>query len=227
MMAAHVSESGDVTWHLYAQRFFASAAAKAGLKQLAVSSNLATAPQRTVSVVAVGGNGFVAWDNGSALRGIWTDALGNPRGGTLALPGRWQSGQSGQSAQLAALLDGSVVLQVAGNWAARVAPLAQSYGPAPSWLSTRRNTRLGIVRGGNAYALTFPPSASGPQHLALFAPAGNRCGGLDLAGPSSGIPFRIDLGGDGSVIVAAEGGANSNGTQNGTCRWELYRALLH
>lgn len=221
LLVAHSSTPGDGTWHLYAQRFDSNAWAKSGLKELAVSGNLPTLPARIATAVTPQGSGFVMWDNGSELRAIWSDADGNPIGGTFGLPGRWGSGQK---AGAFAMIDGSVAIQANGQWLAVVPALQQTWGDAPSWLATRPNTQLYIVRGGAAYALTFPLVNGGPLHMALFAPAGNRCGGFDLDEPAGGSGLQGDLGRDGTVVLTASGGPQS--TAYSTCRYRFYPALL-
>jgi hypothetical protein len=75
---------------------------------------------------------------------------------------------------------------------------------APSWLSTRPKSNLFIVRGGAAYALfTQPPAPDAcEQHLVLFAPAGNRCGAIDLPSAQPGpCAAGGEIGQDGTVVV--------------------------
>jgi hypothetical protein len=197
VQVSHVSLPGDGSWHLYTQRFSSNGAPAGGVQQLATAST-SLVPQHTLTGVAIGGESLIAWDNGTEGRAVWTDATGHAVAGTFSLPFR----VDGNSA-MSALLDGTIALRANGQWAGVVAPANRVVAPAPSWLSTRPGSDLFLVRSGRGHALfTQPPAGSCQAHIVLFAPAGNRCGAVDLpSGDADGCAARGEVGQDGTVIV--------------------------
>ena len=194
----HVSLPGDGSWNLATQRYSSGAVALGGVHQLATSVNLSITPQQTLTGVATGGQALIVWDNGSQGQGVWTDTTGHLLGGTFTLPFRVD-----EQTSLSPLLDGTMAFNQAGNWEGAIAPGSHTVVAAPSWLSTRPGSRLVLARGGRAHALfTQPPSGSCQAHLVFFAPAGNRCGAVDLpSGDADGCAFTGEVGQDGTVTV--------------------------
>jgi hypothetical protein len=194
-----VSLPGDGSWHLYTQRFSSNGAPAGGVQQLATAFN-SSIPAHILTGVAAGGEALIAWDNGTEGRAVWTDATGNLLGGTFSLPFRVDNDTA-----MSALLDGSIAMRVnpQWDWAGAIAPGSHTVSPAPSWLSTRPGSDLFIVRGGRGHALfTQPPAGSCQAHVVLFAPAGNRCGAIDLrSGDADGCAARGEVGQDGTVAV--------------------------
>jgi hypothetical protein len=198
VQVTHVSLPGDGSWHLYTQRYSSTGTATDGVQQLATAFS-SSVPQYTLTGVGIGGQALVAWDNGAQGRAVWTDAVGHLFGGTFALPLRIDA-----TVQLAPLLDGSIAIRANGQWVYTIQPGSQTAGAAPSWLSTRPGSVLSIARGGRAYALFTAERPEGVcgAHLVIFAPAGNRCGAVDL--PSSdpdGCAAAWEMGPDGTAIV--------------------------
>jgi hypothetical protein len=195
---SHVSVPGDGTWRLYTQRSTAAGLAADGVQQLATSANLPSTPQHILTGVATGGQALVVWDNGTQGRAVWTDSRGHLLGGTFALPFRVDGDVS-----VAPLLDGTIAFRIGANWSFVLAPGSRTPAAAPSWLSTRPGSFLFLARGGRAHALvTQPPPGSCQTHVVLFAPAGNRCGAVDLpSADADGCASQAELGQDGTMTV--------------------------
>ena len=205
----HVSLPGDGTWHLSTQRYSSAAVPLQGVQQLATASDLSITPQQTLTGVATVGQALVAWDNGSQGRAVWTDSAGHVVSGTFALPFRVD-----QQTSVSPLLDGTIAFNQAGDWEGAIAPGSHTVVAAPSWLSTRPGSRLFLARGGRAHALfTQAPPGSCQAHLVLFAPAGNRCGAVDLpSGDADGCAFTGEIGQDGTVTVQGITQSTDNGS---------------
>jgi hypothetical protein len=197
---SHVSLPGDGSWHLYTQRLSSSATPMDGVQQLATAFN-SSVPQQTLTGVATGGQALIAWDNGTEGRAVWTDAVGHLSGGTFSLGFR----VDGHTA-VSPLLDGTLAFNQAGQWISTIAPGSHAVAAAPSWLSTRPGSQLFLVRGGRGHGLfTQPPQGSCQAHLVLFAPAGNRCGAVDLpSADANGCATTAEIGLDGTVIVQGQ-----------------------
>jgi hypothetical protein len=193
----HVSLPGDGTWHLSTQRYSPGAQPLQGVQQLATSTNLSITPQQTLTGVATGGQALIAWDNGTEGRAVWTDSAGRLVSGTFSLPFRVDGNTS-----VSPLLDGTIAFNQAGNWEGAIAPGSHTVVAAPSWLSTRPGARLFLVPGGRGHALFTAVAPSCQSHLVLFAPAGNRCGAVDLpSADADGCAFTAEIGSDGTVAV--------------------------
>ncbi|MFL5362138.1 MAG: hypothetical protein ACJ78U_14340 [Myxococcales bacterium] len=193
----HVSLPGDGTWHLSTQRYSQGASALQGVQQLATAPNLSITPQKTLTGVATGGQALIAWDNGTQGRAVWTDATGHLVGGTFALPFRVDKNTS-----VSPLLDGTLAFDQAGDWEGAIAPGSHTMLPAPSWLSTRPGSSLFLVPGGRAHALFTRAPGACQAHFVIFAPAGNRCGAVDLpSADADGCAFTAEVGRDGTVVV--------------------------
>jgi hypothetical protein len=198
--------------------------------------------------VSVSGLSLVLW-NGEfsgfptgSIVGRWVDRFGQ------AVTGRFLVAPDAGVGEISAtpLLDGSMAIRVTRSldgpvhaWVALVQSGSTTVSAVPDWLATRPEARVFIVRGGTAYALLFPidPSTCGPAHVALFAPAGNRCGGFDLdsgaPGPTCasnlwGSPvgisdrqFASTIGRDGTLIVRGVTGAADR-----NCKDRVFPALL-
>jgi hypothetical protein len=199
LQISHLSMPGDGTWHVYTQRWTASGNAADGVQQLATAATTLYMPQHIVTGVAIGGQALVAWDNGTQGRAVWTDSIGHLLGGTFGLPFRVDG-----SVSLAPLLDGTLVFRQGADWTYAVAPGNHTLVAAPSWLSTRPGSVLALVRGGRAHALvTQPPPDSCQAHVVIFAPAGNRCGAIDLpSADQDGCTSGAEFGLDGTVTVS-------------------------
>jgi hypothetical protein len=66
-------------------------------------------------------------------------------------------------------------------------------------------------------------STCGPAHLALFATAGNRCGGFDLdsGAPGSTCALESNIGRDGTLIVQGR-----TASAEPSCKDRVFPALL-
>jgi hypothetical protein len=214
----HVSLPGDGTWHLSTQRYSSGAQALQGVQQLATSTNLSITPQQTLTAVATGGQALIAWDNGTEGRAVWTDSAGHLVGGTFSLPFRVDG-----STSVSPLLDGTIAFDQAGDWEGAIAPGSHTVVAAPSWLSTRPGSRLSLLPGGRGHALFTAVAPSCQAHLVLFAPAGNRCGAVDLpSADADGCASNAEIGRDGTVIVQGRRQPFDNGfffTESATQRF--------
>lgn len=184
------------------QRFASDAAQRSGPVQVAP-------PEVSFSAVGVDSHRdtLVLFDGASAglpldhVAGRWLDACGNFLTETFdtGLPLPWGSGK------LAPLYDGSLALQVDGQWIARFPHRSTATAePAPAWLAARPDTSLVWIRHGKGYALV--PNAGVPlaecrQQIFLYSRAGSFCGAatftVDDQPCTSG---SITVGPDGTVV---------------------------
>jgi hypothetical protein len=175
----------------------ASISTKRGTWSTPRAGGLAPA-RRTSAGVTIGGHALLAWDNGTQGRAVWTDSRGHLLGGTFALPFRIDKDSS-----VAPLLDGTLAFRQGDDWTFVLGPKSRTPTAAPSWLSSRPGSVLFLARGGRAHALvTQPPPGSCQAHVVLFAPAGNRCGAIDLpSAAADGCNLAAEIGQDGTVTV--------------------------
>jgi hypothetical protein len=203
------------TAHVLAQRFTSGGVGRSG--------PIAVAPVAGVTAVVGGvnlaGHSLVLWTTtagGNRIMGRWFDPYGKPLTAEFALPSK----DPLQGAELIPLLDGSLALRALStqgqqSWVARF-PSASPYpGSVPSWLATRPTASVFIVRGGRAYALTFPNlggAGTCTLQVALFAPSGLRCGGFDLpADAACGTAIGSSVGRDGTVVALTDEYSNAVG----------------
>jgi hypothetical protein len=117
------------------------------------------------------------------------------------------------------------------TWVGLFTSGAASSAPAPAWLASRPNTRLWLVRGKAAYALTpeRATAADCTQRLEVVSSAGASCGALDFpiaSGPC--VTLALTLGLDGTVIQQLPTALESNPSPHQrTCTWRLWPGLLH
>jgi hypothetical protein len=219
----HVSLPGDGTWHLSTQRYSPGAQPLQGVQQLATAANLSITPQQTLTGVATGGEALIAWDNGTEGRAVWTDSAGHLVSGTFSLPFRVDANTS-----VSPLLDGTIAFDQAGNWEGAIAPGSHSVVAAPSWLSTRPGSRLFLVPGGRGHALFTAVGPSCQAHLVLFAPAGNRCGAVDLpSGDVDGCAVTGEVGSDGTVTVQGRTQTRDGSPPTHSVTQRFYPQMLH
>ena len=76
---------------------------------------------------------------------------------------------------VAALLDGSFVIQLGGQWVYRIQPGATTLEPAPCWLTSRPSTDLVAIRGGTAYAAVHRSSEECDRVVEVLTPEGRTC----------------------------------------------------
>jgi hypothetical protein len=217
-------------FEIVAQRFDARANAASTPAVVAIGT---TRPTFIRAAVSATGLTLVLWNGdfsgfpAHTVVGRWLDRLGHARTGTFLV-----SGTSGDTPT--PLVDGSMAIRgFTGNpassdgeaWVAIVRGGSTAVSAVPSWLATRPDARVFIVRGGRAYALLFPidRSSCGPVHVALFAPAGNRCGGfdVDVGSPGSACPSKGNIGRDGTLIVG-----NRLTVGQPSCKDRVFPALL-
>ena len=118
-------------------------------------------------------------------------------------------------------MDGSGPHGTASHWLGSAAALQRRpMDSAPSWLSSRPNTRLEIVRGGAAYAL-LPMGAFGATcapPVEVVAPGGQSCGNHALAlGPGTCDTYDVTLGKDGTLMVELPDAQESFGATGRSC----------
>lgn len=189
MVVAHVymPNPGSPGFQLYAQQFDLNGS---GAQSYAVDLDPnGVAPAFTVSGASRSGNVLVLWpDTNGGIAGRWLASTGAPVTAQFAVPG---SLQGMQRSTLHRLLDGSLVLNVAGTWIARIPDATAGSTAPPAWLTGS----MSIIRGAKAYALFSNPGTScGPVHLTVVAPSGKSCGGYDLPQDAS---FCASSGGSG------------------------------
>jgi hypothetical protein len=210
------------------------------LAQQAVIAKGTTQPIFIATGVSVSGLSLVLWNGdfsgfpADALVGRWVDRFGQARTGTFVVARNLSFGNIPAGVSATPLVDGSMAIRAhpaspsnatAQAWVAIVPSGSTAVSAVPGWLATRPDARVFIVRGGRAYALLFPidRSTCGPAHVALFAPAGNRCGGFDLDSGAPGPTCALDsnIGRDGTLIVRGETGAAQV-----NCKDRVFPALL-
>ena len=86
----------------------------------------------------------------------------------------------------AALADGSVALSVDGRWTFRLAPGSATLEAVPCWLANRPGTRVQLVEGGNAYAVTYGDRDGCDESLEVLTLEGLSCGYARLGPPVAG-----------------------------------------
>ncbi len=128
------------------------------------------------------------------------------------------------------LLDGTVVLSVAGQWRATFTDAAAHADPAPSWLASRPNTRLATIRQGSGYAVLSALPGGDQDRFEILKPSGETCGWILLPFQpcDPGVvrtPQRLDVGQDGTLIQTVSRTGASLG-MGGHAAWRWWPALL-
>ena len=103
---------------------------------------------------------------------------------------------------VAALLDGSFVIRLGGQWTYRIQPGATTLEPAPCWLTSRPSTDLVAIRGGTAYAAVHRSSEECDRVVEVLTPEGRTCGFTAMNGTDGRC--EIAIGGDGTISKDAE-----------------------
>jgi hypothetical protein len=219
----------------------------------AVVARGTTQPTFIAAGVSVSGLILVLWNGdfsgfpANSIVGRWLDRFGQATTGTF-LVARNATMDAGGVAPfddvalggvprrgVTPLIDGSMAIRgftgfpaaPTRGWITIVGSGSTAVSPVPDWLATRPDARVHIVRGGRAYALVFPidvtGSVCGPVTVAVFAPAGNRCGGFDLdsGGPGPSCAIVGNIGRDGSLIVTGQTGDSQR-----NCKYRVFPALL-
>jgi hypothetical protein len=191
--------------------------------------------------VDVSGETLVLTDGAPAygagtISGEWFDTAGS-KSGEFKLFGNFTPGSSTWF-QLAPLIggglavgrfDGSGPHGTTSQWIGVVASRSHTMDAAPSWLSSRPNTWLEIVRGGKAYAF-LPLGAAGvtcaPQ-VEVVSPVGQSCGS-DALFLSSGTcdTYDVTVGKDGTLMVELPDSMEVIGSRR-SCSWRGWREELH
>lgn len=210
---------------LTAQRFFPDGSARSAPRVVFSSGP-------SVPAWVLGGVGFyreslvlfdgaVAGMGGEHVAGIWVDPVGNLL--TPVFDAGRVSGIYGSSLALAPLYDGSLVLQMNGQWVLRIPRRATSSTAAPAWLVSHPNTQLEWIRGGRGYGLTpfgFQSVSVCRQQISLHAQDGTFCGNATFSVDSAACTTRqIDIGRDGTVIQVSPRNTCSGGACTCTRRW--------
>jgi hypothetical protein len=125
--------------------------------------------------------------------------------------------------RLAPLLDGSVVLQEAGQWTRRYAYQATSGGARARLARGAPGNTLRFTRGNQGYAL-MPPSglsvAAREQRVEIFAPSGRHCGTVVFhEGDAPCTTGSIDEAWDGTVVQQSARDGCSGATCTCSHRW--------
>lgn len=105
-------------------------------------------------------------------------------------------------AAISALIDGSFVIRLGGQWAHRIQPGATTLEPAPCWLTSRPSTDLVAIRGGTAYAALHRGSEECDRVVEVLTPEGRTCGFTAVSGTDGRCELAV--GGDGTVSKGAE-----------------------
>jgi hypothetical protein len=112
-----------------------------------------------------------------------------------------------------------------------VASGATSAATAPEWMRSRPNTRLAIIRGGQAYAM-LPNGAMNVhcgQTVGVVAPDGTWCGSADypIAAGTCDTP-DLTVGADGTVIqqLPLDREQANNVTYSHSCTWRWWAGAL-
>lgn len=218
------SNTGNHFFSLTAQRFFPDGTAR--------SATAPVASTHDVPAWIVGGVGFyreslvlfdgaVAGLGGEHVAGRWLDPVGNPL--TPVFDAGRISGIYGGVLALAPLYDGSMVLQLNGQWVLRIPRRATTSTPAPAWLVSHANTKLEWIRGGRGYGLV-PFSGESVsvcrQRISLHAQDGTFCGTATFTVDDSPCVTReLDIGRDGTIIQVSPRSTCAGGPCTCTWRW--------
>ena len=190
--------------------------------------------------VDVSGDTLVLTDGAPAfgagtISGEWFDAAGS-KSGEFKLFGSFTPGPSTWF-QLAPLIggglavgrfDGSGPHGTTSQWIGVVTSRSHAMDAAPSWLSSRPNTWVEIVRSGKAYAF-LPLGAAGvtcaPQ-VEVVSPGGQSCGS-DALFLSSGTcdTYDVTVGKDGTLMVEFPDSMEVTGSGR-SCSWRAWREEL-
>lgn len=231
--------SRPTSYQIVAQRFDRLSAPRSAPAVVATGS---ASPILVVGTVNVAEHSLILWNGDfsgfpqGSLVGRWLDRTGHPLTNTFVVARNvlFQGTPSGGvSATL--LLDDTVAVRAFAvppvgqpahqAWLARVTNVSKTVTSVPTWLASRPDARVFIVRGGRAYALLFPidPSTCGPVHMALFAPSGVRCGGLDFDSGSPGPTCALasNIGRDGTLFVGGSSDPNA-----ASCKDRVFPGLL-
>ncbi|HVE84720.1 MAG TPA: hypothetical protein VND93_17815 [Myxococcales bacterium] len=192
----------DPPWQVLVQRFGSGAAPRSGPVLVARVSYPVAVGVDTDRDALVLFDGSAAGLPADHLGGRWFDPCG------AALTEVFDTGVARplgtSSGTLAPLYDGSLALQLDGQWVARFAPRSTDLaGPAPAWLAAQPDTRLVWIRQGKGYAL-IPKAgdvAECRQQILLYTKAGQSCGGVTFT--VDGLPCttsEINVGPDGTVV---------------------------
>lgn len=192
---------------VFAERFAADGSTSAPAKLRLGGWSGPANPAFAVGGVSTLGDGLVLWNRGPLRELVWIAGSGELTSSIFDDdPFTVQPSGSGAtpSYRLAPLLDGSIVLQEAGQWTRRYAHRATSGAPAPDWLVTRPGTALRFTRGNRGYALMPAPRttvAPCEQRVEIFAPSGLHCGTVAFReGDASCTTGTIDEAWDGTVV---------------------------
>jgi hypothetical protein len=128
-----------------------------------------------------------------------------------------------QEVAIAALLDGSFVLRLGGQWKYRVQPGASTLEAAPCWLTSRPVTDLVPIRGGSAYAVIHRGSEECDRAVEVLTPEGRTCGLIALDGTDG--PCDMAVGRDGTVSKSPEAVVAGTGEPR-ACVLEFWPAAL-
>jgi hypothetical protein len=230
--------SQSASYQIVAQRFSSQSAPRSGQAVVATGN---AQPMVVAGAVNLSGHTLVLW-NGSfsglaqdVLVGRWLDRNGHPLTAAFVVAQHVFFGNLPSGVSTTALLDNSIAVRAYTDsggqapaqraWVARVKSASTSVGAVPSWLATRPDARVSIVRGGRAYALLFPidTTTCNPAHVAMFAPSGTRCGGFDFDSGSPGPSCASDafIGRDGTLFVRG-----SSDPTTRSCKDRVFPGLL-
>jgi hypothetical protein len=179
------------------------------------------------------------------LSAQWFDGDGTPITGEFLLLGSWDPANL-MRLEAVPLIGGGLAIfrrDRTGYWLNRffsattqalvtVASGAASAQTAPEWMRSRPNTRLQIIRGGQAYAVLPDGSmhVQCSQTVGIVAPDGTWCGSADYPiAPGTCDTSDLTLGADGTVIqqlpIAME--QSTYATTRDGCTWQWWAGALN
>lgn len=173
--------------------------------------------------------------SGGTVSAQWFDTDGSALTGEFGLLTGFSAGSSTWFATTALIGGGVLVRRMDGPSHARALVLLESGSstvkPAPDWMVLRRDVKLQITRGGQAYA-ALPLGAKGvpcTQRVEVLAPDGISCGAMDYPIAGGGCDtVEMKLGADGTIIQQLPAALEqSNDIVGGhTCTWRCWAAAL-
>ena len=175
----------------------------------------------------------------------WFDLDGTPMGDPFELIGNFSPGKSTWF-ETSPLIGGGLAVRrmditfdssgisngVASEWLAVLTSGSSQPDKVPSWLQSRPNTSLHLVRSVTAYATTPWGADVGAcaQQVEVLSPAGNSCGSLALSIDSASCRTRdLRMGLDGTLLqMLPFDHEHQIGTTDGrTCTLRFWPGALH
>jgi hypothetical protein len=182
-------------------------------------------------VITDGAPGF----GGGNVSAQWFDKDGTALTGEFVLLTGVSAGSSTWF-ETTALIGGGVLVRRMDGWSHAQALVVVGSGSAtvmaaPDWMVSRRDVKLQIARGGNAYA-TLPLAANGvacTQRVEVLAPDGTSCGATDYAiAAGSCDTLELSLTADGTIIQHLPSAMEKTNPEMGnhTCTWRWWPAAV-